>query len=122
MIQEEALARAHEKRVQEKRAAASAGAGGAGASDAGAGAGAGGAGAGADMAEALRRYAELSESTPWRHDLGQRIADFHLGLLTHIGNPSRALPPAFVRVFPFFTDFGATYKFHYLKVIYCYKT
>lgn len=99
MIQEEALARAHEKRAQEKRAAgAAAGAGGAGAG----GAGAGGAGAGADTAEALRRLAELSESTPWRHDLGQRVADYHLGLLTHIGNPSRALPPALFVCFLFF--------------------
>ncbi|XP_045459521.1 uncharacterized protein LOC123670056 [Melitaea cinxia] len=86
-VEEEALARAHEKRAQEKRAAAGAGGAGAG----GAGAGAAGSGAGADTAEALRRYAELSESTPWRHDLGQRVADYHLGLLTHIDEELRAL-------------------------------
>ncbi|CAH2092328.1 unnamed protein product [Euphydryas editha] len=72
-VEEEALARAHEKRSLEKRAAE----GGAG--------GAGGAGS-EGTAEALRRYAERCEPAPWRQDLGQRLADFHLGLLTHIGS------------------------------------
>lgn len=28
----------------------------------------------------------------WRPDLGQRLSDYHLGLLTHIGNSRRPLP------------------------------
>ncbi|XP_050362472.1 uncharacterized protein LOC126781597 isoform X2 [Nymphalis io] len=49
-VEEEALARAHEKRSQEKRAAEA----------------------------TLQRVVERCESTPWRHDLGQRLSNYHL--------------------------------------------
>ncbi|XP_047545692.1 uncharacterized protein LOC125077724 isoform X2 [Vanessa atalanta] len=61
-VEEEALARAHEKRSQEKRAEAT-----------------------------LQRFAERCEPTPWRHDLGQRLSNYHLGLLTHIDEERRSL-------------------------------
>lgn len=34
---------------------------------------------------AMERYVELRDDTAWRPDLGQRVADYHLGLLSRAG-------------------------------------
>ncbi|KPJ01082.1 hypothetical protein RR46_05347 [Papilio xuthus] len=34
---------------------------------------------------AMERYVERREELGWRPHLGQRIADYHLGLLMHVG-------------------------------------
>ncbi|CAK1578881.1 unnamed protein product [Parnassius mnemosyne] len=41
--------------------------------------------------KAMERYVEVREDLGWRPDLGQKIADYHLGLLTHIDSEKLAL-------------------------------
>lgn len=35
--------------------------------------------------KAMQRYTEVRDETVWRPDLGQRVSEYHRGLLTHIG-------------------------------------
>jgi hypothetical protein len=37
---------------------------------------------------AMERYVESREDAPWRPDLAQRVDDYHLGLLHHLGTVS----------------------------------
>lgn len=41
---------------------------------------------------AMERYVERREELARRPHLGQRIADYHLGLLTHLGELAHTLP------------------------------